>query len=275
MKTDRDALALFQPDSIRRRLLGGAAAAAACASTAGLMVSLPASAAGRQRPLSDFLARQGTFCTDDGAGGCYLFVPPAPNFLGWSSSPPVNGHVRFAGMVYAGLANAFLQNPFGTQVEGMVLEWPLPDGRAEVRVALLSTRANCWVIDLDLNGDVLGQIAAAPTLFGQRPGAGFGYALGRCSLDVRLINTAPGAALPDLIQMLTAPAPGQRLDYLFFGANVAGPLTAQFGVPEGTPGRCTIRQNGLLAVASKAANNSRVASDGFPVERVDLRRIGQ
>jgi hypothetical protein len=273
MHTHRRMTAPSPTDSTRRRMLGSAAAA--CASAAGLLAPLAAQAAGRQRPLTDFLSMQGTFCADDGAGGCYLFVPPAPNFLGWNTWPPVNDRVTFAGMDYAGLANAFLQNPFNTQVDGMVLEWPLPDGRAEVRVALLTSRANCWVIDVDLTGDFLGQVAAAPTLFGQRPGAGFGYALGRCSLDVRLINSAPGAPLPDLIQLNSAPAADQRLDYLFFGADVAGPLTAQFGVPEGTPGRCTIRQNGLLAVASKASPKSRVGADGFPVERVDLRRIGR
>lgn len=275
MHTHRQTTAPSPTDATRRRLLGGTAAAAACASAAALLAPLAAHAAGRQRPLTDFLSTQGTFCFDDGAGGCYLFVPPAPNFLGWNTWPPVNDHITFAAMDYAGLANAFLHDPFNTLVDGMVLEWPLPDGRAEVRVALLASRANCWVMNLDLNGDTFSQRAAGPTLFGQRPGAGFGHALGRCSLDVRLINTAPGAPLPDLMQIANAPADGQSLDYLFFGADVVGPLTAQFGVPEGTPGRCTIRQNGLLAVASKANPKSRVGADGFPVERVDLRRIGR
>ena len=37
------------------------------------------------RPISDFVSAQGTFCLPDGGGGCFLFVPPVPNFAGWST----------------------------------------------------------------------------------------------------------------------------------------------------------------------------------------------
>jgi hypothetical protein len=43
-------------------------------------------------------------------------------------------------------------------------------------------------------------------------------------------NTAPGDPLPDLIQLLVAPAPGQALLYSQFVANAQGPLE------DGSPG---------------------------------------
>jgi hypothetical protein len=262
----------------RRRFLAiTSMSAASCTVAGGLFAPRSAGAAGptRQRPLSDFLSTQGTFCSDDGQGGCTIFVPPAPNFLGWNTRPDESGHVLFSGVDYAGLANAFFQNAFGTVVDGMVTERPLPDGRAQVRVALMTRNANTWVIDLDLNGDILGQIAAKPTLFGQRPGAGGGYALGSAKLDAVFVNTAPDASLPDLLQLLNAPTPGQAFEFLAFNGEATGPLTAQFGVVEGTLGRCNQRQSGLFASALRANENSRVALDAYPAEFIVLHRIGK
>jgi hypothetical protein len=251
--------------------------AASCIVAGSLFAPRSVGAAGptRQRPLSDFLSTQGTFCPDDGQGGCTIFVPPAPNFLGWSTRADASNHVLFSGVDYAGLANAFFQNAFGTVVDGMVTERPLSDGRAEVRVALMTRNANTWVIDLDLNGDVLGQIAAKPTLFGQRPGSGGGHALGSAKLDAVFLNTAPGAALPDLLQLMNAPAPGQEFEFLAFNGEATGPLTAQFGVAEGTLGRCNQRQSGLFATALRVNQNSRVALDAYPAEFIVLHRIGR
>jgi hypothetical protein len=60
--------------------------------------------------------------------------------------------VWFASVDYAGLADAFLGHPLGTRVDGAVMERPLANGQAEVRVMLFSDRANTWVVDLDVQG---------------------------------------------------------------------------------------------------------------------------
>ncbi len=106
-----------------------------------------------QRPIQDFLSAQGTLCIDNGAGGCLLFVLPDPNFLGWNSELD-DTPVRFAGVDYAGLANAYAAGK-EPQITGTVKERPLKDGRAEVTVLLHTKNANLWVIELDLTGDVL------------------------------------------------------------------------------------------------------------------------
>ena len=49
-----------------------------------------------QRPISEFVSAQGTFCRPDGAGGCTLFVPPLLNFLGWTMFAAV---LFFAAMI--------------------------------------------------------------------------------------------------------------------------------------------------------------------------------
>jgi hypothetical protein len=226
------------------------------------------------RPLSDFLSTQGTYCTDDGSGGCLLFVPPDPNFLGWNTDVDKTP-VLFALVDYAGLANAY-QTAGQPTFAGNVTERPLPDGRAEVTVSLQTSKANIWVIELDLAGDVLAQIAgAAPTLFGHRPvdvRAGAGQALADTLLEVRFINEAPGARLPDLIQLANFPdtLPLAKLEMLHFLAHGTGPLTAAFGVSDGTPGRCTIEQTGLMSHAQPG----EALGDTFPAETINLQAVG-
>lgn len=221
-----------------------------------------------QRPIEDFLSAQGTFCFDDGAGGCFLFVPPDPNFLGWNSELDATP-VRFAGVDYAGLADAY---PGGNkpQISGTVTERPLKDGTAEITVLLKTKNANMWVIDLDLSGDLLDQIANKPTLFGHRSDdvlAGESQALGDSVLHVVFINSAPGAPLPDLLQINGTP----DLKFVAFSTNASGPLTSEFGVAEGTPGRCTISQTGLFMTQGKG----KALEDSFPAEAINIRVVGR
>jgi hypothetical protein len=227
------------------------------------------------RSIEEFVNAQGTYCIDDGSGGCLLFVPPDPNFLGWDNdkndSEP--GIIYFAGIDYAGLANAY---PSGKKpvIDGTVTERPLDDDRAEVTVLLHTKNANAWVIELDQSGDVSAQIANKPTLFGHRPAdvlAGKGQALADTFLHVRFINTAPGAPLPDLIQLQFFPEEGQELQFLAFNAHSQGPLTAEFGVLEGTLGKCTVTQTGLLVTNGQG----QALEDGFPVEDISLQVIGK
>jgi hypothetical protein len=61
------------------------------------------------------------------------------------------------------------------------------------------------------------------------------------------------------------------LKFLSFTASGPGPLTAEFGVPEGTPGRCTITQTGLFMTHGQG----RALEDSFPAEDIRLRVVGQ
>jgi len=75
-----------------------------------------------QRPISDFVSRQGTYClvfnTDGSVNcqprtgeGCFLFLPPTPNFTGFSDP---NAQLS-ASVDYAGLMNETLQSLTGGQ----------------------------------------------------------------------------------------------------------------------------------------------------------------
>lgn len=238
-----------------------------------------------QRSLDDFLSQQGTYCVDDGMGGCYLFVPPDPNFLGWSTNF-AKSPIYFAGVDYAGLANAY---PDGNlpKITGTVTERALPDGTAEVTVLLQTKGANIWVIELDPAGDLLAQIAGdAPTLFGHRPAevlAGLGQGLADTNLHIVFINDYPGAPLPDLVQINNFPDGNHPIKFIKFNAQAKGPLTDAY-IPGGAPGKCTIVQTGLIEVQlkqisdtfkGKAGAHSRVAFDGFPAENINLQVIGK
>ena len=85
-------------------------------------------------------------------------------------------------------------------------------------------------------------------------------------------NTAPGAAIPDLVDafILGNAAAGQELRFLSFRSQGDGPLRTEFGVPDGTPGRLTVTQTGLFMTQFQGAT-----ADGFPAERVDLTVVGQ
>jgi hypothetical protein len=212
-------------------------------------------AAAGQRPIEDFVNAQGTFCVDDGSGGCWLIVPPVANFIGWTDL--AEGIV--ASVDYAGLADAFAGGAFGTETTGTVTERPLKDGRAEVHVRLHTTNALSWVAE---GGDFNG-----PLLFGHRAPevlAGAEAALGESFLGIRFINTAPGAPLPDLIQLLFFPEPDRQVIFLSFQARADGPLA------DGSPGRVQVVQTGLFMTAGKGATE-----DGFPAEKIILRGVGQ
>lgn len=219
------------------------------------------------RPISEFLSAQGKQC--DGTGGCYLYVPPDPNFMGWSTDMDKTP-VLFAGVDYAGLAAEAYYSGKKPQIEGTVTERPLADGRAEIRVQLHTKGANVWVMELDFNGDVLAQIASGPTLFGHRPvevQAGKGQALGDSFLDAVFINPKPGDPLPDLVSVNDK----GLFEFVSFHVSATGPLTEQFGVREGTPGRATITQVGLY----KPHVEGGVDGDNFPVENIKLQVIGK
>lgn len=191
-----------------------------------------------RRPISDFVKAQGTFCIPDGSGGCFLFVPPVSNFLGWSDT-------TFGVAVsidYAGLANACFGNAFGTTTTGTITERTLANGGAEVTVLLFTKSALTWVVQgIDfVNG---------PILFGHRWNTnltnceldGAPPALGNAFYEIKFTNTTPGAPLPDLLQLFISPGPGQQLIEYSFHASSTGQLA------NGKPGTLTVVETGNIA----------------------------
>ena len=209
---------------------------------------------------------QGTFCFPDGGGGCLLFVPPIENFLG--QSDPANG--LLSSVDYAGLADQWIQGPngcgmsFGTSFSGEVTEEALEDGRAAVHVVLHTDNALTWVTDGgDFNNTLLFGHRAPDVCNGAEP------ALGRITFIIDFINNAPGAPLPDLLQLFVDPLPGQEFpSFLLTRARAKGPLRAAFGVADGTSGRFSTTQNGLFMTGGGGAT-----ADAFPVERIRLKVV--
>jgi hypothetical protein len=217
---------------------------------------IPAAAAGNQRPIEDFIDSQGEYCIDDGMGGCFLIVPPVANFIGWSDPTAM----LLASFDYAGLADECAGGTFGTEMSGSITERPLADGRAEVHVRLRTTNALAWVVDGldDFNGDLLlGQRLEACGILPARP------ALGSSLLDVTFINTAPGAPLPDLVELIYFTGEGQELIKLSFHGQADGPLA------NGTPGRVEVAETALFMTGFNGAT-----ADGFPAEKIILRAVG-
>jgi hypothetical protein len=148
----------------------------------------------------------------------------------------------------------------GTTISGSINERPLADGRAEVAVKLRTKNALVWVSDISTE-------FPGPLLFGHRVDevlAGATPALAESTFYLVFINTAPGAPLPDLIQLAFAPLPGQEFKFLSIYARGTGPF------PNGSPGEVVIVQSGILVTKGGGAT-----ADGFPAERIDLHPIGK
>ena len=248
-----------------------------------LCLALPAQAQTTQRPLSDFLTTQGSNYPTD-----FKYVPPDPNFLGWGTIFPDDANrgwlkkssvIDFAGVDYAGLATEAYAPGKYPEFSGTITERPLPDGRAEVTIMLHTTGANAWVIELDLNFDLLEQIANKPTLFGHRPrdvANGAGQALADTYLHVKYIGPA-NQPIPDLVRLtdFQNPLPHYEVTFIQFIVTAKGPLTIAYGVPENTPGKCSIVETGLFKTSGKVSSKSRVAYDIYPVENINLQVVGK
>jgi hypothetical protein len=233
-----------------------------------------------QRPISEFVAAQGTFCRPDGAGGCLLFVPPLQNFLGWRD-PQENISIS---VDYAGIADAWLESQpggldLGTTTSGSITERPLPDGRAEVHVRLHTQDALSWVIRR--TGCPPGSaFAVCPLLLGYRASdvlAGAEPGLGQSLLHVVFVNTAPGAPMPDLLQISSAAfrLPGQEFLSVAIYARAEGTLREASGLPEGTPGFAQVTETGLFDTGAGHQDDNAHPFDGFPVEHINFGPTGR
>jgi len=245
-----------------------------------LLGTVAPAAAATQRPLSDFINNQGSTS---------FYWPPFPDYNGWAnnntlvSSAGQSLQCRFALIDYTGLGAQYLAShggpSVGTTVSGSVIERPLADGRAEVTVVLHTTNAlsfaqtcdNYGPGNPDAFGYQQGELLTNPAL---QPG------LSEVHFQIVFKNTAPGAPLPDLVQMNVCRdsppdchpfPPGFELVSLDIRANGSGPLHVSAGVPEGTPGQLEVTQTGIF----RPQPGGRVLYDGFPAERVDWHPTGR
>jgi hypothetical protein len=198
----------------------------------------------RQRPFSDWLNAQESSCNQ---------------FVIWWI-PQDFSTMAFAD--YTGKFGACMQNAGGpalnTVVNGTVSERDLPDGTAEILVNVHFTNTLAYARDLT-QGDAPLILGYYPSeLIGHpenRPGLASGY------LQAKFIIEHPGDPLPDLVftNVLSIAA---RI-------NANGPLRAEFGVPEGTPGKFVVSQTGLTIPGGGVG-----VADSFPAELVRVFKAG-
>jgi len=183
-----------------------------------------------QRPLIDFLTSQGTYCFDDGFGGCRTFVSPVPNSFAWFD----RGQNLGISVDYTGMTNSWLesvsgnQRSLGTQVNGTISEQLREDGRSLVLVDLHASNAMSFAI----RGP---QWGVAPAAMGYEPSElrdeRNNPALGNAHLHLAFINDAFGGRLPDLNQLLVAPQKGQELVDFRFNYDGHGTMRENEGLP--------------------------------------------
>jgi hypothetical protein len=254
---------------ISRRNFVTTTAGAIAAASVGLWTPRRASASpSTTRPIADFLDAQGS--TSD-------FLPPIPDYVGWTAS----ADLRAASVDYAGLSAGWLLEEsggaidLGTTASGTVLERPLKDGRAQISVDLYTTDALSWAMPFDPTS-FTNQFLENPLLFGAR---GFDVldganpALGDSHFQLVYINTAPGDPLQDVVVAFIGGLgpPGVELISVSFYATASGELRALAGLgPDGTPGKCIVTQTGTLF---RSHNFGGATGDGFPAEQVELRRV--
>jgi hypothetical protein len=221
--------------------------------------SSSALAATTHRPIEEFIAAQGTFCVDDGAGGCAIFVPPVPNFVGFTDTV----HFLGASVDYAGLSEESLGGRLGTTFKGSISERTLKDGSVIITVHLQTSNALTYVIPFDPTSTA-NQFGNNPLIFGARAADvinGATPALADSKLDLQFTNTAPGLPIPDFEQLVFAPAPGQQLLSVHFEATANGTFA------DGTTGKVHVIENGIFDHGFHGA-----LSDGFPAEFINLIR---
>jgi hypothetical protein len=212
------------------------------------------------RPISDFLSTQGTFCDPDGHGGCQIFVPPTPNFVGFTDTV----HDLGISFDYAGLSEQPLGGALGTTFSGTISERTVPDGSVIVTVHLHTSNALVYVIPFDPNSSDPDQFGNNDLLFGARVAdvqAGAQPALGDCTLDLVFTNTAPGLPIPDFEQFLFAPVEGQNLLSIVFEGTASGQFAS------GGTGKVHVIERGLFNNGFHGA-----VADGFPAEFINLNQ---
>jgi hypothetical protein len=209
---------------------------------AGSLVAQPCTT----RPLSHFLTAQGTLNIPP------QFFPPVKDYVGWADAvdPETQLPTTFTLVDYAGLANEYLTAQtgysLGTKVRGLVVECPRADGTAQIAVALFTTRALGFAQSIAALADNNFDFLNTPTLFGAKavsgaedPGTGVvdgaDAAVGPVTLVTTFAIAAPGAPLPDFLDVVFNPAPYAPVT-LHFSSTTFGRCS------DGTPARLDVHQ---------------------------------
>jgi hypothetical protein len=175
------------------------------------------------RPIEDFFRAQGTYCVQGEAGGCQLYSAPTSNYLAWFTRE-LGPQGTAVAIDYAGIASNWMQQQMGrsldTRLTGRVTERPMGDGQSHVTVEIDGSNVMAYAVDhANLRG---------PLFWGQRVfdiAAGRTPGLGQMKMVIRFINNVPGGPLPDLVQMIRQPQPGQHLESVmlsYFGKGEFG-----------------------------------------------------
>jgi hypothetical protein len=205
-----------------------------------VLAALPASAQIVHRPIQDFLAGQ-------------------TQTTSWFE--PETGNTMFVD--YANRTNTTFLLGLPTGMDGSITERALRDGRADVKVMLHTSNAYTTAGQGGVGfvfGSTVGEIIG-----GREPG------LGDSILTVSFINTAPGAPIPNLNNLIFFPLPGQELKFVSIVATAFGPLRALFGVPDETPGSAHTTQRGLFGVPGQGQG----LDNDFPAERIVIKEVGR
>lgn len=154
------------------------------------------------RPLSHFLDVQGTLNDPP------QFFPPVRDYVGWAGGNGIN----FALVDYAGLADKYIKaqtgNSIGTTVNGFVLECTLPNGRAQVTIKLLTTKALGFAQSIQDLADNSFDFLNTPVIFGAKAQDiinGAKPSVGVISFSTTFTLSSPGANLPDLTDVVFNP----------------------------------------------------------------------
>lgn len=229
--------------------------------TMAVILAVLASSAANAFTIQEFVAvQQKGACTGAAAPPCpadQLFVPPVPNYNGWSGLQDgsrgctfQNGDVcRFAPVDYAGIADQYLRRHgsrgLGTWFEGTVRERPLDAHRLKVAVTLITHRALIWISKLTSYDVFTGHhsiFLTSPLLFGARPAdvlRGRRAALAESVFEVRYVARR-GAPIPNLITLLQSTP--SAATFVRYRAWSIGPLGPAFTHPANGVGKASIAQ---------------------------------
>jgi hypothetical protein len=195
-----------------------------------------------QRPIQDFLLRQGTYCYKDG-DLCRLLAPPVANMISFAS----NEQGLIVSVDYAALASDFIARNSGgritlpTKIQGEIVEKILPYKQGSLvtieltgsGVATYATRGDLQNVPLVFGRTVM------EVLGGEAP------ALASISMRIVYRSAMAGAPIPDLVGLIADPAPGEQLLSIAIHAEADGLMAAGSGVPVDTRGHLSIDQPGL------------------------------
>lgn len=146
---------------------------------------------------------------------------------------------------------------FGFTANGGATIRKFEDGSGEVLVNLSFSNANTYALDKD-NVFILGYPASQLHVPGREPALSNG--------SIQLKYSVPSADDAEL-DVYTVFSGAGTVTQLKIHTSGKGPCRAGLGVPEGTPGICNMNGNGFLP-------GGGATTDGWPVEHVDVRALG-